>query len=100
MTSTTSSAVINILEGLFATHGLPDTVVTDNGPQFTSAPFQLFLARLGICNALTALSHLAVNGLAERAMRSAKETLRRLGATNWPHKLYQYLLAQHSTPSY
>lgn len=30
--ATTTAAVIGVLEGLFATHGLPDVVVTDNGP--------------------------------------------------------------------
>lgn len=99
MPSTTSAAVTRVLEGLFMTHGLPDTIVTDNGLQFTLAPFQLFLAKLGIHHARMAPFHPAGNGLAERAVRSAKEALHHLCTTNWHHKIYQYLLAQHMTPS-
>ncbi|XP_058024074.1 uncharacterized protein K02A2.6-like [Ahaetulla prasina] len=65
MPSTTSDAIIRVLNRLFATHGLPDTLVSDNGPQFTAAPFQFFLARLGIRHATTAPFHPAANGLAE-----------------------------------
>ncbi|XP_058032586.1 uncharacterized protein K02A2.6-like [Ahaetulla prasina] len=76
--SPTSGAVIRILDGLFATHGLPDVIVTDNGPQFTSAPFRQFLAMRGIRHAPAAPFHPAGNGRAERAVRSAKEALGRL----------------------
>ncbi|XP_058032651.1 uncharacterized protein K02A2.6-like, partial [Ahaetulla prasina] len=34
MKSTTAEAVISALRHLFATHGLPDTLVSDNGPQW------------------------------------------------------------------
>lgn len=98
MHSTTSEAIVKVLEGLLATHGLPDLLVTDNGPQFTAAPFQMFLAKLGICHATTAPYHPAANGLAERAVRSAKEALSRLPHSDWHYTLSQYLLAQHTTP--
>ncbi|XP_060539733.1 uncharacterized protein K02A2.6-like [Pantherophis guttatus] len=98
MHSTTSEAIVKVLERLFATHGLPDLIVTDNGPQFTSAPFQMFLAMKGIRHATTAPYHPAANGLAERAVRSAKEALSRLPQSDWHHTLNQYMLAQHTTP--
>nr|XP_056704982.1 uncharacterized protein K02A2.6-like [Euleptes europaea] len=41
--SMTSRVVVQELWKLFATHGLPDTVVSDNGAQFTSPEFQDFL---------------------------------------------------------
>lgn len=82
MPSTTSEAVIWALGKLFATHGLPDIVVLDNGPQFTSAPFQMFLAKHGICHAPMALFHPAANGLAEWAIRLVKEVLAHLGPDN------------------
>ncbi|XP_058044030.1 uncharacterized protein K02A2.6-like [Ahaetulla prasina] len=76
--SPTAGAVVRVLETLFATHGLPDVIVTDNGAQFTSAYFQQFMARLGIRHAPTAPFHPAGNGRAERAVRAAKEALSRL----------------------
>lgn len=35
MPSTTSEAVIKVLQSLFVTHGLLDVLVSDNGAQFT-----------------------------------------------------------------
>ena len=37
--STTSEHTINALRSLFAAYGLPEQLVKDNGPQFTSTEF-------------------------------------------------------------
>ena len=37
--SSTTHVIIKKLRGLFATHGLPETIVTDNGTCSTSADF-------------------------------------------------------------
>ena len=42
MDSTTSSAVISTLRGIFAQFGLPSVIVTDNGRNFTSTEFHKF----------------------------------------------------------
>ena len=34
--STTSTAVIHALKAIFSTHGIPEIVRSDNGPQFSS----------------------------------------------------------------
>ncbi|XP_026534935.1 uncharacterized protein K02A2.6-like, partial [Notechis scutatus] len=65
MRTTTTEAVIKELNKLFSTHGLPDVIVSDNGPQFTALPFEKFLAEQGIRHALTAPAHPAANGRAE-----------------------------------
>ena len=44
MPSITSAKAIEQLRILFATHGLPRKVVTDNGPSFTSEEFHSFLS--------------------------------------------------------
>ncbi|XP_026582351.1 uncharacterized protein K02A2.6-like, partial [Pseudonaja textilis] len=76
--STTTQAIVKALIRLFVTHGLPDTLVSDNGPQFTSCEFSMYVANLGIRHILTAPFHPASNGMAERAVRSVKEALARL----------------------
>ena len=43
MKSITSTATIEKLREMFATHGLPATVVSDNGSNFTSSEFQEFM---------------------------------------------------------
>ena len=40
MSSTSASATISVLDKIFATHCLPETIVSDNGTQFTSAQFK------------------------------------------------------------
>ena len=34
--STTSSSIIENLKSIFSRHGIPETIVSDNGPQFSS----------------------------------------------------------------
>nr|XP_056704934.1 uncharacterized protein K02A2.6-like [Euleptes europaea] len=76
--SMTSPVVVRELQKIFATHGLPDTVVSDNGAQFTSAEFHKFLTKNGICHTTSALFHPATNGQAERMVRTTKEVMRQL----------------------
>ena len=40
LTSTTSKAVVQHLKSIFSHHGIPKTVISDNGPQFSSSCFQ------------------------------------------------------------
>nr|XP_056718397.1 uncharacterized protein K02A2.6-like [Euleptes europaea] len=84
---------------LFATHGLPDTVVSDNGAQFTSAEFQEFLAKNGIRHTTSAPFHPATNGQAERMVRTTKEAMRRIERNDWDRGLAEFLLYQHTTPN-
>ena len=63
--SATSTVTIEKLRAMFATHGLPETLVSDNGSVFVSAEFQEFLWRNGIKHIRTAPYHPASNGQAE-----------------------------------
>ncbi|XP_060548718.1 uncharacterized protein K02A2.6-like [Pantherophis guttatus] len=98
MKATTTDATIRELRQLFATHGLPDILVSDNGPQFTATQFEGYLAGLGIRHVLSAPFHPASNGQAERFVRSAKEALSRLSPGDWQERVDKFLIAQHSTP--
>ncbi|XP_058027383.1 uncharacterized protein K02A2.6-like, partial [Ahaetulla prasina] len=98
MKSTTAEAVITVLRHLFVTHGLPDTLVSDNGPQFTANQFEGYLAGEGIRHVLSAPFHPATNGLAERFVRSTKEALSRISPGDWQTKIDTFLAVQHRTP--
>ncbi|XP_026530652.1 uncharacterized protein K02A2.6-like, partial [Notechis scutatus] len=78
MRTTTTEAVTKELSKLFATHGLPDIIVSDNGPQFTSLEFEKFLAEWGIRHALTAPAHPAANGRAERMVQFTKKNIQKM----------------------
>ena len=67
---TNAKATIDALNHLFAIEGLPDTIVTDNGSQFTSQEFQTFCAQFGVVHLTSPVFHLASNGEAERFVQT------------------------------
>ncbi|XP_060117940.1 uncharacterized protein K02A2.6-like, partial [Heteronotia binoei] len=73
--STSSAAAIRALRRVLCTHGIPDTIVSDNGTAFTSGEFQAFLQRYLIRHIRSAPFHPATNGQAERMVRTTKEAL-------------------------
>ena len=66
MTSTTAAKTIEVLRRMFASHGLPEQIVSDNGPQFVSEEFAAFMRANNIKHIRSAPYHPASNGLAER----------------------------------
>lgn len=46
--SVTTEMVLGFLSSIFSQYGNPESLVTDNGPQFTSAAFSSFLKERGI----------------------------------------------------
>ncbi|XP_015269762.1 PREDICTED: uncharacterized protein K02A2.6-like [Gekko japonicus] len=97
--ATSAKATIRALRGLFATHGLPDTIVSDNGTAFTSEEFQQFLSSNLIRHVRSAPFHPATNGQAERMVRTAKEALSRMVEGEWECRIARFLLTQHTTPN-
>ena len=73
----TSTTTIEHLRNIFATHGLPEMLVTDNASYFTSQEFQDFTKLNGIRHVTSAPYHPASNGLAERAVQTVKEFLKK-----------------------
>ena len=63
MTSTTSQRIIAVLRDLSISYGLPEEVVSDNGPPFVSHDFSNFMKMNGIKHSLTPPYHPASNGL-------------------------------------
>ena len=76
MTSTTSERTITELRKLFAAHGLPEQLVSDNGPQFTSVEFDVFLKANGIRHICSAPYHSQSNGEAERFVQTFKNAMK------------------------
>ena len=69
--------IIEHLRTLFATHGIPEVVVSDNGTTFTSAEFSQFMTKNGIRHVKIAPHHPSSNGLAERAVKTFKEGMKK-----------------------
>nr|XP_039268356.1 uncharacterized protein K02A2.6-like [Styela clava] len=72
----TSTYLINILEGLFARWGIPESITSDNGSVFVSYEFKHFLAKHGIKQKLCALYNPTSNSITERFNRVLKEGLK------------------------
>ena len=99
MRSTTADKMIEVLRQLFAAYGIPEQVVTDNGPQFIADEFASFLKGNGVKHICTIPYHPALNGLVERFVQSFKQALR--ASQNDGHslnnRLSPFLLTYRST---
>ncbi|XP_058872250.1 uncharacterized protein K02A2.6-like [Acipenser ruthenus] len=98
MSSATSQATISQLRVTFATHGLPEMLVTDNGTAFTSEEFQQFCKKNSIKHVRTSPYHPASNGLAERAVQTVKEGLKKMRTGTIETKLARFLFHYRITP--
>ena len=67
---TTSTATIALLRKSFATFGLPEVVMLDNGSNFTSDKFEAFLKKNGVKHVKMPPYHPASNRLVERAVQT------------------------------
>ncbi|XP_042143904.1 uncharacterized protein K02A2.6-like [Ixodes scapularis] len=95
MKSTTASKVKEFCLKVFATHGLPLKLTSDNGPPFGSREFKQFLKNLKIEQVTSSPYHARSNGMAERAVRQAKQLLRKSANTE---EFYRSLPEWRNTP--
>ncbi|XP_037514648.1 uncharacterized protein K02A2.6-like [Rhipicephalus sanguineus] len=107
MNSTNSEKTVEKLRSVFAAYGLPEEIVTDNGPQFTSACFETFLKRNGIRHTKTPPYHPASNGTAERCVQTLKRHLLKQvleekqngEPRSLQHRIDQFLFTYRNTPT-
>ena len=99
MSTTTAEKTIGELRKLFAAHGLPEQLVSDNGAQFTSQEFEEFLKANGIKHIRSAPYHPATNGEAERFVQTFKHAMKAAKSDEGTleTKLARFLLMYRST---
>ena len=97
--SLSSISTIHALRGMFATHGIPRLLVTDNGTAFTSQDMEQFLRKNGIKHILTAPYHPSSNGQAERTVETVKNMLRKLTKGDINTRVNRLLLTLRTTCS-
>ena len=66
LNQTTSSKTIAVLRHLFAKYGIPEQIVSDNGPQFVSKEFEVFMKANGVKHTRCSPYHPSSNGAGER----------------------------------
>ncbi|XP_058116009.1 uncharacterized protein K02A2.6-like [Anopheles ziemanni] len=99
--STTTKATIAMMRGIFARFGYPETLVSDNGPQFVSSEFEDYCCRNGIDHVKTAPFHPQSNGQAERFVDTLKRKMQKIheGGATREESLDIFLASYRMTPN-
>ena len=92
LTSTTSASVITAMKFVFSRHGIPQTVVSDNGPQYDFNEMKEFASLYGFNHVTTSPYFPQSNGFAERMVKTVKKLL------NGASDMFMALLSYRSTP--
>ena len=96
--SATTAATIEKLRSMFATYGLPEILVSDNGTMFTSLDFENFMNRNGIHHIRTAPYHPSSNGQVKRAVQIFKEGMERFTTGTLETRVSRFLFHYRNTP--
>ena len=105
MSTTTATQTIIKLRKLFAAHGLPKQLVSDNGPQFTADEFSTFCKMNGDKHIRCSPYHPSSNGQAEQFVQTFKRAVKASDNQKTPLSLrlssflLQYCCTPHSTTS-
>ena len=76
LSNTTASGVITALKAIFARHGIPSIMISDNGPQYNCKEMREFAGKYNFCHITSSPYHPQSNGLAERSVKTAKLLLK------------------------
>ena len=100
MSQTTTANTIAVLRRLFASYGLPEQIVSDNGPQFTSAELVAFTQANGVKHLRCSPYHPSSNGVAKRFVRTFKQTMAagKHDGQTLQHRLANFLLSYCTIP--
>uniref|UniRef100_A0A3B3RV52 Gypsy retrotransposon integrase-like protein 1 n=1 Tax=Paramormyrops kingsleyae TaxID=1676925 RepID=A0A3B3RV52_9TELE len=98
LTDTKSATVIRKLKGHFARQGIPDIVISDNGPQFSSQEFQKFSHHWAFLHKTSSPGYPQSNGKAESAVKTAKRLM--LKARMSRQDPYLAILDHRNTPTH
>ena len=92
LSTATSSDVITHMKSIFARHGVPESLTSDNGPQYAADQFKSFAKEYGFTHLTSSPRYPQGNGFAERAVRIVKNLLEK------GDDPYIALMAYRSTP--
>ena len=92
--------IIKSMESIFQTHGLPESVRSDNGQPFASAEFGKFLSDLGIVHHKGVPYWPQSNGEVERFNGTVLKIIRIAGIEkkNWKSEMCNFLFHYRTTP--
>ena len=94
--STTSSEVVKFFRDIFAIHGIPRRMYSDNGPQFASSGFKQFADEWEFEHITSSPRYPQSNGVIERVVGTVKAVLKKARESGTDPQLA--LLCLRSTP--
>ena len=99
-TTQNAEKTVEALEKMLTTHGLPNSITTDNRPQFISQYFKQYCEQNGIVHRHTTALWPQANGEIERQNRSFLKHLKIAHSEkkNWHDELQKYLFMYRATP--
>ena len=97
MSSITSEATIEKLRDMFARHGIPQQLVSDNGSQFTSQEFSDFTKRNGIKHTLVAPYH--PRSKQSVSFKRLSNFFKAEGSASIKQSLARFLFSYRTTPN-
>lgn len=98
VTTPSAGATIAALRQVFAAQGLPDVIVSDNGPAFASTEYLAWLTKNGIRRMMVPPYHPASNGAAERVVQTIKDKLKKCKAGDFRTQVARALFQYRTTP--
>ncbi|KII67988.1 Transposon Ty3-G Gag-Pol polyprotein [Thelohanellus kitauei] len=93
-----ASDTVEKLKEIFARIGLPQTIVSDNGPQFISDCFNNFTRSNNIKHIKSPPFHPATNGLAERFIQTLKVCIGKEPYSEIHRKISEFLFSYPNAP--
>ncbi|GFX43723.1 uncharacterized protein K02A2.6 [Trichonephila clavipes] len=97
LNSTTAQSVITVMKSIYATHGIPEELVSDGGPPYNSNLMMSLSQEWGIKHHVTPPHLLRANGQIERAVQTVKNSLTK--AAEEGKDLYVVLLDYRIQPA-
>lgn len=92
--NTLSTTIVAKTEAHFARHGVPETILTDNGPQFIASDFERLCHRYQTNHVTSSPYWPKGNGKSEASVKIVKRILKKSGKTG----LHEALLVYRNTP--
>jgi len=98
--STRASTVIPKLDKIFSVHGIPDIIISDNGPPFNGDEYTRYLKALGIEAKFSTPYWPQGNATVERFMQPLGKALKtaKVEGRPWKQELNRFLLQYRTTP--
>ena len=93
LSTTTSTSIIEALKSIFSRHGIPDSLTSDNGPQYSAKEFEDFTKAYDFTHITSSPYHPQGKGEAKRAVKTIKKLLK--GSKD--SHLYSIIVLQNNT---